>query len=96
MGSANQLRLTLISGPAEVAQLTAGADRLDPNENPFDSFAPTLALGVARMPGRATVDRAAPHGASPPDRAGARRSPACPALIQRFAISALRKQEPRS
>ena len=54
-----QFEPELVAGPAQVAQLAAGADRLDPTEHLFDLLAPALTLAVAGMPGRVAVVRAA-------------------------------------
>ena len=48
----------LVARPTQIAQLAA--DGLDPAEDFLDPLAPTLALTVARMPGRPPVDGAAP------------------------------------
>ena len=60
VGRGGQFEPEFVAGPAEVAQLAARADRLDPAEHLFDDLAPALTLGVARMPSRTPVDRAAP------------------------------------
>ncbi len=60
VGGGGQFEPELVAGPAEVAQLDARADRLDPAEHLFDDLAPALTLGVARMPSRTSVNRAAP------------------------------------
>ena len=45
---------------AEIAQFATSADRLDPAKDFLDPLAPALAVAVARMPGGAAVDGAAP------------------------------------
>ena len=59
-GGGDQFRPQLVAGLAQLAQLAAGADRLDPAEHLLDDFASALTPGVARVPGRASVNRAAP------------------------------------
>ena len=51
VGDGVQLEPELVAGPAEIAQLAASTDRLDPAKDFLDPLAPALAVLVARVPG---------------------------------------------